>query len=97
MEGLKTIGDMFRSNYKEQVRLKETAVKGKRHTSNSTKKVKHLFLDKAKIFKQRLQKDDIKCQDQKMEREKSDAAIIRHSTDDKRMEPNRRVGLALRR
>ena len=44
MEGLKTIDDMFRSNYKEQARLKETAVKGEHHTSNSTKKVTHLFL-----------------------------------------------------
>ena len=50
MEGLKTIGDMFRSNYKEHVGLKETAEKGKHHTSNSTKKVTHLFLEKTEIF-----------------------------------------------
>ena len=59
MKGIKTKGDMFRSNYEEQVRGKETTVNGKHHTSNSTKKVKHLFLEKAKIFKQQLQKDDI--------------------------------------
>ena len=93
MNKIKIKGDMFRSNNEEQVRGKD----GKRHTSNSTKKVKHLFLEKVKIFKLQLQNDDIKCQDQKMEKEKSDTVIIRHSTEIKQMKLNRRVGLALRR
>ena len=94
MEGINTIGDMFRSNHEYQVRLKETAVKGKKITRRiALRRLNIYFLEKAKILKQQLQNDDIKCQDQKMEKENSDTAIIRHSTEDKRMEPNRRVGL----
>ena len=46
MNVIKIKGDMFRSNNEEQVRWKD----GKRHTSNSTKKVKHYFWKKLKYL-----------------------------------------------
>ena len=58
MDGIKTLGDMFRNIYERHVREKETAVKGttsKHHKSSGTLGVKQIYLQRAKIVKQQLQ------------------------------------------